>query len=611
MPLPESDRRLNLPSLLDDLLAQQRIAPAACQRLRNVPHDGHPLEYLASQRLDDLGRPGQVLDLETLGHWLAQQAGQPWLRLDPLDIDLAGMTGLMSAAFARRHGILAVAQDRDSVTVASAEPYVRGWEADLAQVLKRPVRRVIASPTRIRQLSEDFFRLAHSVHGASHLDMPATSGSNLEQLLELGDGSPEADDAHIVSIVDWLLQYAFEQRASDIHLEPRREQGRLRLRIDGVLHDTYAFPPAVTLAITSRLKTLGRMNVAEKRRPQDGRIKTRTLGGDEIELRLSTLPTTFGEKLVIRIFDPHLLDQDFQSLGLDGDELARWQAMLQQPNGIILVTGPTGSGKTSTLYSALKQLATPKVNVCTLEDPIEMIEPAFNQTQIQPGIDLGFANGVRALLRQDPDIIMIGEIRDLETAQVAIQAALTGHLVLSTLHTNDACGAIGRLLELGVAHYLIKATLAGVVAQRLARTLCSACKTPGQASATGCKECRQTGYQGRTGLYEVVTISAGLKTLIDGNCDLQALRQRARAEGMRDPAGEWVAQGRSGRNHDDRGGAGFGIVPSGTSPLATVQARCFRGPHRWLASDEALTAPPKNLEPHPCVALLPSPPLPC
>ena len=268
MPHPEPERCLELSSLLDDLIAQGRIAPAARQRLCSAPQDSHPLDYLASQRLDDLGRPGQVLDLDSLGEWLAQQTGQPWLRLDPLGIDLAGMTGLMSAAFARRHGILVVAQDRDSVTVASAEPYVRGWEADLTQVLKRPVRRVIASPARIRQLSEDFFRLAQSVHGASHLDMPAASGGNLEQLLELGDSQPEADDAHIVSIVDWLLQYAFEQRASDIHLEPRREQGRLRLRIDGVLHDAYPFPPAVTLAITSRLKTLGRMNVAEKRRPR-------------------------------------------------------------------------------------------------------------------------------------------------------------------------------------------------------------------------------------------------------------------------------------------------------------------------------------------------------
>ncbi|WP_110970759.1 GspE/PulE family protein [Pseudomonas huaxiensis] len=534
MPAPATDRTLDLSSLLDELIAQRRIAPQARQHFSGAPRTDHPLEYIARQRLDDLQRPGQTLDLDNLCQWLAEQAGQPFLRLDPLSIDLAGMTGLMSAAFARRHGILAVAQDRDSVTVASAEPYVCGWEMDLAQVLKRRVLRVVASPERIRQLSQDFFRLAQSVSGASHLDMPAPASGDLEQLLELGNGPHDADDAHIVSIVDWLLQYAFEQRASDIHLEPRREQGRLRLRIDGVLHDTYPFPPAVTLAITSRLKSLGRMNVAEKRRPQDGRIKTRTPAGDEVELRLSTLPTTFGEKLVIRIFDPQLLRQDFNGLGLDGDELARWQAMLRQPHGIILVTGPTGSGKTSTLYSALKQLATPQVNVCTLEDPIEMVEPAFNQTQVQPGIDLGFANGVRALLRQDPDIIMVGEIRDLETAQVAIQAALTGHLVLSTLHTNDASGAIGRLLELGVAHYLIKSTLVGVVAQRLVRTLCIACKAPGEASAVGCKECRQTGYQGRTGLYEVLTVSDGLKALISGDCDLTSLRQRARAEGMLD-----------------------------------------------------------------------------
>lgn len=530
MPTLETDRRLELSSLLDELIAQRRLAPEACQHLRDSPPDSHPLEYLAGQSLPDLQRPGRVLDIDSLGQWLAQQAGQPWLQLDPLGMDLSGMTGLVSAAFARRHGILVVAQTCDSVTVASAEPFVRDWEADLAQVLKRRIQRVIASPTQIRHLSAEFFRLAHSVHGASHLETAAPAGSDLEQLLELGERQPDADDAPVVGIVDWLLQHAFEQRASDIHLEPRRDQGWLRLRIDGVLHDAYPFPSAVALAITSRLKTLGRMNVAEKRRPQDGRIKTRTPAGNEVELRLSTLPTTFGEKLVIRIFDPQLLSQDFEGLGLDGDELIRWQAMLRQPNGIILVTGPTGSGKTSTLYSALKQLATPQVNVCTLEDPIEMVEPAFNQTQVQPAIDLGFANGVRALLRQDPDIIMVGEIRDLETAQVAIQAALTGHLVLSTLHTNDACGAIGRLLELGVAHYLIKATLAGVVAQRLVRTLCTACEAPAQ----GCKACRQTGYQGRTGLYEVLTLSDGLKALIGADCDLGALRQRARAEGMSD-----------------------------------------------------------------------------
>ncbi|MDU9391128.1 GspE/PulE family protein [Pseudomonas sp. zfem002] len=538
------DRRLDLLQLLDALVAQHRIAPDARQRCTADAEGTHPLETIARQHLEDLRQPGQVFDLDRLCQWLAEQAEQPFLRLDPLQIDLAGTSGLISAAFARRHGILAVAQSADSVTVASAEPWVRSWEADLSQALKRKVIRVVASPLRIRQVSQDFFRLARSVNGASQQEVPTAPGGNLEQLLDLGDGKHDADDAHIVSIVDWLLQYAFEQRASDIHLEPRRDQGHLRLRIDGVLHGVYAFPAAVALAITSRLKNLGRMNVAERRRPQDGRIKTRTPTGEEVELRLSTLPTTFGEKLVMRIFDPRLLRQDCQALGFEDDQLRRWQNMLRRPHGIILVTGPTGSGKTSTLYSALKQLATSRVNVCTLEDPIEMVEPAFNQTQVHPGIGLDFASGVRALLRQDPDIIMIGEIRDLETAQVAIQAALTGHLVLSSAHTSDACGAIGRLLELGVAQYLIKATLVGVVAQRLVRTLCCACKSAN--GAVGCRECRQTGYRGRTGVYEVLELDDQLRELIGVECDVQAMRKRARSlgmEGLREVAERKVAAG--------------------------------------------------------------------
>ncbi|PWB32748.1 type II secretion system protein E [Pseudomonas sp. SDI] len=539
MPNSRPERRLALDELLQQLIADQRIGASDRQQFPSSTDDGiHPLERIAAQQLNDLQHPGQSLDLDSLGEWLATKVGQPYLRIDPLALDLAGVAGLMSAAFARRHGILAIAQDADSVTVASAQPYLSGWETDLGLVLKRRIRRVLASPLQIRQLGQEYFRLARSVSSASRSDKPGETQASLEQLLDLGSGAAQADanDAHIVSIVDWLLQHAFEQGASDIHIEPRREQGRLRLRIDGVLHEVYQFPPTVTLAVVSRLKSLGRMNVAEKRRPQDGRIKTKAPDGDEVELRLSTLPTTFGEKLVLRIFDPRLLHTNFAALGLDGAELACWQAMLRQPHGIILVSGPTGSGKTSTLYTTLKQLATPQVNLCTLEDPIEIVEPAFNQTQVQPGIDLGFANGVRALLRQDPDIIMIGEIRDVETAQVAIQAALTGHLVLSTLHTNDACGAIGRLLELGVAHYLIRATLIGVMAQRLVRTLCPACKAPqadGAMAPVGCRACRQTGYRGRTGLYEVLAISAALKARLSADVDHQALRQQALAEGLR------------------------------------------------------------------------------
>ena len=557
---PLHDQWLDLKYLLATLLAQGRIHQSCAEQAlvcgREAPDDAlHPLVFLANRQLCDPSQPGKILDIETLTAWLAHQAEQPYLRLDPLQIDAATVTGLMSFAFAQRHAILAVAADDAAITIASTQPWVSSWEADLHQVLKRPIKRVIANPLEIQRLSVEFFQLAKSVTGAALNDQQASVRTDLEQLITLGTSTGEADanDAHTVKIVDWLFQYAFEQRASDIHIEPRREQGCVRFRIDGVLHDVYQFPPQVTMAVISRLKGLGRMDVAEKRKPQDGRIKTRTPSGAEVELRLATLPTAFGEKMVMRIFDPQVLLKNFDQLGLTPEDLQRWQQMTTRPNGIILITGPTGSGKTSTLYATLKQLATSKINLCTLEDPIEMIEPAFNQMQVQPNIDLTFANGVRALMRQDPDIIMLGEIRDLETAEVAIQAALTGHLVLSTLHTNDAPSAISRLQELGVAPYLIKATLLGVMAQRLLRTLCPACKTecplspgdwagfapdwthppPAQAcQAKGCAQCRDTGYSGRVGVYEVMLMSEKLKALIGPDTDLNAIRSLACVQGM-------------------------------------------------------------------------------
>ena len=364
---------------------------------------------------------------------------------------------------------------------------------------------------------------------------------------------PDANDQHIVNIVDWLLQYAFEQRASDIHIEPRRDVGNVRFRIDGVLHSVYELPQQVGNAVTSRIKILGRMDVAEKRRPQDGRLKTRTPEGNEVELRLATLPTAFGEKLVMRIFDPDVLQKSFEQLGLADDDLARWHHMTGVGNGIVLVTGPTGSGKTTTLYSTLRQLATSEVNVCTIEDPIEMVEGAFNQMQVNHSINLDFSSGVRALMRQDPDIIMVGEIRDLETANMAVQAALTGHLVLSTLHTNDSPSSISRLLELGVPAYLIKATVRGIMSQRLVRILCPACKTfsaldpeawreltqpwnmepPAQVPRpVGCKACRNTGYMGRQGIYEVLVNSPEVQSHITPHMESSRIREVAMSEGM-------------------------------------------------------------------------------
>lgn len=552
---------LDLHMLLHDLVTDQRLSDPDAQRLRSTSrssHDAakHLLNYLADQRFEDHANPGSTLSIESLLEWVGRKAGQEVVHIDPLKIDATAVTGVMSFAFAQRHKILALKVSQDEVVIASTEPFVSDWEADLQHVLRKQITRVIANPADIQRYQVEFYTLARSVSSYTSEGGKAGAGlANLEQMLELGQlKDPDANDQHIVNIVDWLFQYAFEQRASDIHIEPRREQGNVRFRIDGVLCPVYELPMQVVTAVTSRIKILGRMDVAEKRRPQDGRLKTVSPDGLEVELRLSTLPTAFGEKLVMRIFDPDVLLKSFAELGLANEDYRRWNAMTAKPHGIVLVTGPTGSGKTTTLYSTLKQLATPDVNLCTIEDPIEMVEPAFNQMQVQQNINLDFASGVKALLRQDPDIIMIGEIRDLETAEMAIQASLTGHLVLSTLHTNDAPSAVTRMLELGVPAYLIKATLLGVMAQRLVRTLCPHCKQSSELdeqawqqlthpwkvnapnamySANGCLECRNTGYLGRQGIYEVMPLNENMHKHINSNCDVAQLRNSAMREGMR------------------------------------------------------------------------------
>ncbi len=557
--LPDHQGPLSLRLLCEALVRSGDIAQAEAEQVltANLGSAGtgkrHPLELIAEAGLTSQvsGRP---LDLERLTHWLADWADQPYYHIDPLQIDVPAIARVMSYAFAQRHGILAVEIHPDEVVVASAEPFKADWESNLSQAVRKTIRRVVANPEAIRRYTVEFYQLANSVSKAGN--QPTGAGNqSFEQLLDLGSQeSPDANDQHVVRIVDWLLQYAFEQRASDIHIEPRRSMTRVRFRIDGVLHNVYEFPEHVGIAVTSRLKILGRLNVAEKRRPQDGRIKTRKPDNGEVELRLATMPTAFGEKMVMRIFDPEVLLKSYEQLGFSREDRERWQDITRHPHGIVLVTGPTGSGKTTTLYSTLKQIATPELNVCTIEDPIEMVEPAFNQMQVQTNIDLTFAAGVRALLRQDPDIIMIGEIRDLETAEMAVQAALTGHLVLSTLHTNDAPSAITRLLELGIPPYLIRATVLGVMAQRLVRTLCPHCKAPGPADEqawqlltrpwkapvpkqfhqpVGCLECRNTGYLGRAGVYEILPLSEHLTRQITDSCELEQLRRDAYKEGMK------------------------------------------------------------------------------
>lgn len=551
------DPRLFLDWLVELGHVTSQTQEAVLKDRRTVAMQKLPLlAYLAEQRMEDLQNPGQVLDIETLTHKLADYSAQPYYRLDPLNMDAARITKVMSLAFAQRFKILAVEVNDEAVVIASSEPFVTTWEADLEHIMRKPIRRVVSNPLEIQRLTTELYRLANSINFATSKDTSkkAPGLGNLEQMLELGRlKDPEANDQHVVNIVDWLLQYAFEQRASDIHIEPRRDIGNLRFRIDGVLYTVYQMPMQVLAAVTSRLKSLGRLNVAEKRRPQDGRLKTMSPEGTEVELRISTMPTAFGEKMVLRIFDPDVLVKSFADLGFSPEDQECWESMIRRKHGIILITGPTGSGKTTTLYSTLKQLATREVNVCTIEDPIEMVESSFNQMQVQENIDLTFASGVKALLRQDPDIIMIGEIRNLETAEIAIQAALTGHLVFSTLHTNDAPTAITRMLELGVPSYLIKASLIGVVAQRLVRVLCSRCKKATQTDVefwrsmtanwettipkeicepVGCLACRDTGYKGRSGIYEIMPFTESLQAYAEDATDLPRLRRQAYQEGM-------------------------------------------------------------------------------
>jgi general secretion pathway protein E len=556
--------RLELDELLAALVVDGYLLADDAKQVRMGVRAGrstvelHPLVLIANAKLANQHEKGRPLSLEALTEWLAGHAGLPYLKIDPMKINVASVTQVVSHAYAKRHRILPIAAAPGEVTFATCEPFEAGWAPDLAQMLRRDIKRVVASPIDINRYLQEFYGVQRSIQLAQDAKGGSDASSailNFEQLVELGkSGEVGADDRHVVHIVDWLLQYAFEQRASDIHLEPRRDTGHIRFRIDGVMQKVFELPAPVMTAVTARIKILARMDVAEKRRPQDGRIKTRSSSGREVELRISNMPTAFGEKVVMRIFDPDLVVKDFAQLGFSTGEGANWRSMVERPHGIVLVTGPTGSGKTTTLYSTLKHLATPELNVCTVEDPIEMVSPEFNQMQVHAAIDLDFAAGVRTLLRQDPDIIMIGEIRDLETAQMAVQASLTGHLVLSTLHTNDAPSAVTRLLDLGVPHYLIQSTLTGVVAQRLVRTLCPHCK---RASAqdlqawtvlthgwdmplpqqvfqpVGCLECRNTGFLGRTGIYEMLKLSPRLRGMISAQLDLSGFGQAALSEGMR------------------------------------------------------------------------------
>lgn len=514
-------------------------------------HEPSIVDLLVTLRLKLPDGSGEWLTEELIMQALAERWRLPFYKIDPLKLDMEVVTSILPRAFASRYLVLPITVERNVLTVATADPWDLETLDHICKLTGMEVKTVVSPKSDILKAITEFYGFKMSVSAAERRQLD-TQGElrNLEQYTKVRSVQDiQPNDRHIVNAVDFLFNYAFDQRASDIHIEPKRHHSLIRLRIDGVLNDIHRMPRVVHPAFVSRIKTLARLDIAEKRRPQDGRIKAEHKG-KQIELRISTMPVAFDEKIVIRIFDPDILLQDLQQLGFSAKDYAQYLSCIAQAHGIILITGPTGSGKTTTLYSTLERLATPEVNITTIEDPIEMVHEQFNQVAVQPTVGVTFATALRTILRQDPDIIMVGEIRDYETAEHAIHAALTGHLVLSTLHTNDAPSTIDRLTDIGVPSYLIASTLIGVVAQRLLRKICPRCQeayTPrpeewsvvglkAQAGAlqrgTGCGHCRNTGYFGRTGIYELMPLDATMRELIQRQAGSSALQHAAQQAGM-------------------------------------------------------------------------------
>ena len=533
-------------------------------------YDVTPAEIVAAAALPHPKHSHRKLDEDAVAQVLAQASGVPYLKIDPLRVNSDLVVKALSRPFARRHVVLAVDQQGEEIVLALTDPFDTTLRESLENLIQRPLRYVVASKADILAIIDRVYGFRSKVSKAEEELGGGRAGGALVQLVELrsNDELADSNDEHVVAAVDYLLNYAFEQRASDIHLEPRGAGGVIRLRIDGILHDIETLPINVHMAVTSRIKVMAGMDIAERRRPQDGRIKTHR-AEREVELRVSSMMTAFGEKVVIRVFDPSVLLAELSDLGFSATERERFEKWITCPNGLILVTGPTGSGKTTTLYSTLRYLSGPEINITTVEDPIEMVDPRFCQVQVTPQIGITFATALRTILRQDPDIIMVGEIRDVETAQMAVQAALTGHLVFSTVHTRNAAGAVTRLTELGVERFLLSSVLRGVLAQRLIRRICEHCAVEGflnvdQVAALGlkipverrerlrvrwgegCVSCRHTGLFGRTGVFEMLDVGRRIRGLINEGRDANELNHAGRIEGMeslRDAALRRLAEG--------------------------------------------------------------------
>jgi general secretion pathway protein E len=520
-------------------------------------YDVSPAELVSAARFPHPDPKQGKIDENAVAKVLATASGTPYLKIDPIAVDNDLVAKTLSRPFAHRHVVIPIARERDAIAIAVTDPFDTALRDSLEQLIQAPLRYVVAAKCDIIAIIDRVYGFRSKVTQAqAQLGRGATGGA-LVQLVELRSNAELAatsNDEHVVAAVDYLLNYAFEQRASDLHLEPRAKDAVIRFRIDGILHDIETLPLPVHGAVVSRIKVLAGMNIAERRRPQDGRIKTQR-AEREVELRVSSMATAFGEKIVVRVFDPSVLMTNLQDLGFTTAERERFEKWITCPNGLILVTGPTGSGKTTTLYSTLRYLSGPELNITTVEDPIEMIDARFCQVQVNAQIDVTFSNALRTILRQDPDIIMVGEIRDADTANMAVQAALTGHLVFSTLHTRNAAGAVTRLVELGVEPFLLSSVLRGVVAQRLIRRICTRCAVegtlnPDQVAALGikvpverrerlvvrwgegCVDCRQTGLYGRTGVFEMLDVGKRVRALINEGKDANEIDRAARIEGM-------------------------------------------------------------------------------
>ena len=545
-----------------DIVVKGDAQRARLQKRQDVPHFSKipyrpdmasPAEVISSFNIEISGSNGKILTEEAITTAIAEKIGIPYKRLDPLKLNMDLATSLIPRPFAQKYTMIAIEQEGDAITLAVADPYNEEAIENLSRTKKVKLKLVLSSKSDIQKIVREFYGFRTSVLAAQRDMVQSVDISNLEQYVKLkGHTEIDAGDQHVVNAVEYLLRYAFDQRASDIHIEPKRDKSFVRLRIDGALHYIHTIPKVIHPPIISRIKMMSRMDIAEKRKPQDGRIKT-DYQGREIELRVSTMPVAFGEKVVIRIFDPEILFQDIDQLGFYPREYQLFSSFIKRPNGVILVTGPTGSGKTTTLYSSLRLLSSSEVNIVTIEDPIEMVMEDFNQVGVQPAIGVTFANTLRAFLRQDPDIIMVGEIRDKETAESAIQAALTGHLVLSTLHTNDAPSSIIRLMDLGTPAFLISSTIIGIMAQRLVRKICQHCKTTRNLTEAeveylelpkrpkgyvvhygeGCVECRGTGYKGRTGIFETLDFTDRMRNILSSSkIELTDIQEAAKTDGM-------------------------------------------------------------------------------